>query len=106
MLPGRRRVGAGWEPALPLILAAWWETPSQLKHLRFLEHLEWADKHGCIDEVDAYLRPYRKATGITLEIEIRSRLLDFAVNAAIGIHRRTSRGLGERGQDLHAALEA
>jgi hypothetical protein len=25
ILPDRRRVGAGWEPLSPLILAAWWE---------------------------------------------------------------------------------
>lgn len=56
MLPGRRRVGGGWEPALPLILAAWWETSGMQKHVRLLEHLEWADKHGCIEGVDTYLR--------------------------------------------------
>lgn len=56
MLPNRRRAGNEWEPALPLILAAWWDTPALQKHLRFLEHLEWAHTHGCIDQVDAYLR--------------------------------------------------
>jgi hypothetical protein len=57
MLPRRRRAGPGWEPALPLILAVWWDTPTLQKHLRFLEHLEWAYSHGGIDEVDTYLRP-------------------------------------------------
>ena len=56
MLPGRRRAGNGWEPALPLIFAAWWETPALLKHLRFLEHLQWAQSHGCVDQVGLYLR--------------------------------------------------
>lgn len=56
MLPDRRRAGNGWEPALPLILAAWWDTPALQKHLRFLEHLEWAHAHGCVDQVEAYLR--------------------------------------------------
>ena len=37
-------------------------------HLRFLEHLEWAEKHGCIDEVDAYVRALPE-TGITLQSE-------------------------------------
>jgi hypothetical protein len=56
MLPNRKRTGHGWEPALPLILAAWWETPALMKHIRFLEHLEWAHTQGCVDKVDAYLR--------------------------------------------------
>lgn len=29
LLPNRKRVGSGWEPALPLILAAWHDTPAQ-----------------------------------------------------------------------------
>ena len=28
MLPDRRRAGEGWEPSLPLILDAWWDTPA------------------------------------------------------------------------------
>jgi hypothetical protein len=56
MLPERRRVGGGWEPGLPLILAAWWDTPGLAKHLRFLEHLEWAYEHGCLAAVDAHVR--------------------------------------------------
>jgi hypothetical protein len=61
MLPERRRAGGGWEPALPLILGAWWETPALNKHLRFLEHLEWARTHGCVDQVDVYLRALQEA---------------------------------------------
>jgi integrase len=56
MLPNRQRAGNGWEPGPPLILAAWGDTPGLLKHMRFLEHLEWTHTHGCIDQVDAYLR--------------------------------------------------
>ncbi|MGA8877923.1 MAG: hypothetical protein WB555_20455, partial [Candidatus Korobacteraceae bacterium] len=56
MLPDRRLAGIGWEPALPLILAAWWDTPALQKYLRFLEHLEWAHTHGSVDEVAKYLR--------------------------------------------------
>ena len=55
MLPNKRQIGAGWEPALPLILAAWWDTPALLKMLRVREHLEWADKHGCLEQVHSYL---------------------------------------------------
>lgn len=55
MLPGRRRKGVGWEPALPLILAAWWDTPAMLKALRLREHVEWASSHGCLEQVFAFL---------------------------------------------------
>jgi len=39
MLDGKRRVGIGWEPPLPLILAAWHETSDLLKAKRLEEHL-------------------------------------------------------------------
>ncbi len=55
LLPNKRRKGGGWEPALPLILAAWWDTPSMMKALRFREHIEWAADQGCLDQVYAYL---------------------------------------------------
>jgi hypothetical protein len=56
MLPNKKRVGAGWEPSLPLILAAWWDTPLLSKILRLDEHIRYAAEHGVLDEVDAYLR--------------------------------------------------
>ncbi|WP_319526676.1 hypothetical protein [uncultured Desulfosarcina sp.] len=55
LLPNRRRKGAGWEPALPLILAAWHDTPSLFKALRLKEHLEWDASHGAIDQVFGFL---------------------------------------------------
>lgn len=55
MLPDKKRKGAGWEPPLPLILAAWWDTPAMLKMLRLREHIVWANAHGCIEEVHAFL---------------------------------------------------
>ena len=55
LLPNRRRKGAGWEPPLPLILAAWHETPALSKALRLKEHLEWAASQGAIDEVYALM---------------------------------------------------
>jgi hypothetical protein len=56
MLPARRRVGNGWEPALPLILGACWDTPALLKMLRLEEHIRHAEAHGTLSEVDRYLR--------------------------------------------------
>jgi hypothetical protein len=55
MLPNRQRNGAGWEPALPLILAAWGLTTNAAKRERFVEHLEHAQRHGVLDEVVNYL---------------------------------------------------
>lgn len=56
MLPERKRVGGGWEPPLPLILAAWYDTPTLLKMMRLTEHIEWAGKFGCLEQVSAFLR--------------------------------------------------
>jgi hypothetical protein len=56
MLPNRTRVGAGWKPALPLILAAWHEAPFLTKMLRLQEHIEWADKHASLDAISIFLR--------------------------------------------------
>lgn len=49
MLPDKKSVGMGWEPPLPLILAAWWETPLLAKILRFDEHIRYAVEHGVLD---------------------------------------------------------
>lgn len=54
-LPAKKRVGSGWEPALPLILAAWWDTPALSKMVRFTEHIEWAAAHGCLEEIHSFL---------------------------------------------------
>jgi len=55
LLPARQRIGNGWQPALPLILAAWWDTPDLLKIARLQEHLNWAAAHGALDAVYAFL---------------------------------------------------
>jgi hypothetical protein len=55
MLPHKKRVSGGWEPGLPVILAAWWDTPALSKMLRLREPLEWADRHGCLERVHSYL---------------------------------------------------
>jgi hypothetical protein len=52
----RARIGGGWEPAPPLILAAWHDTPALPKMQRLKEHIEWADQHGVLGDVDKVLR--------------------------------------------------
>ena len=56
MLPNRKRAGDGWEPVLPPILGAWYDTSALLKSLVLREHIGWAEKHGVLDEVDTFLR--------------------------------------------------
>ena len=56
MLPKGRSSDGKREPALPLILAAWWGTSGLQKMQRFREHIEWADAHGCLKKVGAFLR--------------------------------------------------
>jgi hypothetical protein len=57
MLPNRkRRPGGGWEPALPLILGAWRDTPASIKQMRLFEHLDYAAEHGGLEKVDGFLR--------------------------------------------------
>lgn len=56
MLPDRKRVGGGWEPPLPLILAAWYDTPALPKMLLLAEHIEWAASHSVLVEVESFLR--------------------------------------------------
>lgn len=55
LLPNKKRKGAGWEPPLPLILAAWWDTPAASKILRLREHIVWASEQGCLDTVHQFL---------------------------------------------------
>lgn len=55
LLSGKRRNGMGWEPSLPLVLAAWWDAPALSKMLRVREHIEWADTHGALEQVYVFL---------------------------------------------------
>jgi hypothetical protein len=55
LLPQRRRVGVGWEPPLPLILAAWWHTSDDEKRNQFFFHIRWAADHGALETVSAFL---------------------------------------------------
>jgi hypothetical protein len=61
LLPNRRQVGAGFEPAAPLILAGWWASDDQQKKERLADHLKWAEKHGALDRADKYLRSLSEA---------------------------------------------
>jgi hypothetical protein len=56
MLPETRRKGHGWEPAMPLILAAWWEASERQKQERLIEHIRWARDHGGLEAVASFLR--------------------------------------------------
>jgi hypothetical protein len=55
LLPEKRRVKNSWEPAPPLILAAWSDTPAMSKILRLQEHIEWAASHGSLDVIGKFL---------------------------------------------------
>jgi hypothetical protein len=56
MLPDKQDGLSGWQPAQPLILGAWWDTPASAKRLRLREHLEYAETHGVLARIDAFLR--------------------------------------------------
>jgi hypothetical protein len=56
MLPEKTQHGAGWQPPLPLILAAWWEASDDAKRDRLKDHLQWADSHGALDPIVRFLR--------------------------------------------------
>ena len=51
MLPETQRRGIGWEPGLPLILAAWWEASDRQKQERLELHIRWAHDHGALDQI-------------------------------------------------------
>lgn len=54
-LKDKKQIGSGWQPPLPLILAAWWDTPVGSKQIRLVEHLTWAINHGQLKEISDYL---------------------------------------------------
>jgi hypothetical protein len=51
LLPDRRRCENGWEPPLPLILAAWHTTSKTDKRQRVFEHLQWAEARNALPMV-------------------------------------------------------
>lgn len=54
-LPARSHRDNGWEPALPLILAAWAHSSIESKRERLAEHVLWADAHDAFPEVASFL---------------------------------------------------
>lgn len=56
LLPNKRRIGAGWEPPLPLILGAWHYTSDADKRERFLLHIRWAADHGALEAASKFIR--------------------------------------------------
>jgi hypothetical protein len=56
MLPDKEQGSSGWEPPVPLILSAWWDSPYLEKILRLDIHIHYAVAHGMLDEIDTYLR--------------------------------------------------
>ncbi len=57
MLPNRRqKENGGWDPSLPLILAAWWDTTAEQKRERLIEHVKYAANNDMLDKVDKFLR--------------------------------------------------
>ncbi|MGE3703575.1 MAG: hypothetical protein AB7G08_33350 [Hyphomicrobiaceae bacterium] len=60
LLPNRKQLGMGnWEPAAPLILAAWTSTDAD-KMDRLREHVEWAALHGALQDIGGFLRTLRE----------------------------------------------
>ena len=57
MLPDRRqKANGGWDPSLPLILAAWHDTTAEEKRNRLKLHIEYAAKKGILDKIDTFLK--------------------------------------------------
>ena len=52
----RQKPTGGWEPPLPLILAAWHHSSPIEKQLRFQDHIRWAEAQGQLEEVGTFLR--------------------------------------------------
>ncbi len=51
----RQKPSGGWEPPLPLILAAWHHSMPIEKKLRFKEHLQWAKAQNQLPDIAAFL---------------------------------------------------
>ena len=47
----KQKPSGGWEPSLPLILAAWHTTMPIEKNLRFKEHIQWAADNNQLEEI-------------------------------------------------------
>lgn len=56
----KQKNSGGWEPSLPLILAAWYDTPALSKQLRFQEHIKWAFDNQQSDEVINFIKSLKE----------------------------------------------
>ncbi|MBG9390367.1 hypothetical protein [Caenimonas aquaedulcis] len=56
MLPDKVQGDHGWQPQPPLIGSAWSSTPPLVKRMCLRDHIEWAEGHGVLDEVHAFLK--------------------------------------------------
>lgn len=57
MLPDcKQKANGGWDPPLPLILAAWWDTTAKEKKNRLKLHIEYAYNKDVLDKIDKFLR--------------------------------------------------
>ena len=54
MLPNRKRDGGGWDPPLPLILAAGWETSDSQKRERLELHIRYGAEKGVLDQIGQF----------------------------------------------------
>lgn len=55
LLPDRERVGLGWNPPLPLMLAAWHETTDLEKQERLATHIRFAAEKGVLARIEAFI---------------------------------------------------
>lgn len=55
-LKNKQQSAKGWVPSVPLILAAWWETPPVFKQIRFLQHIYWAAENDQLQEICEFLQ--------------------------------------------------
>jgi hypothetical protein len=60
LLPETRQGGSGWEPPLPLILAAWHHTTDSDKQERLKQHIRWAHDHGALSRIAKCLTSLRE----------------------------------------------
>ena len=57
----RRKPGGGFDPPLPLILAAWWESSDFDKRNRLRDHLRWAIEQNQVDEILIFLQSLKES---------------------------------------------
>jgi hypothetical protein len=67
MLPEKKRKGAGWEPSLPLILAAWWDTPALPKCCAFVSTLSGRLLMVALPRFRHSYQGFRRSNGIMSE---------------------------------------